>query len=115
MTGNATFRYGSFYLQPDLVDNALEKAKENETVKEKLGELQPHNFFRLLEGEVFYKNNNSSVAITVSILGTQGRGKLDIWAQKIAEKWEYDSIAVRIKKPEKLRIPIFTNNQTLSN
>ncbi len=107
MTGDATFRYGSIYIQPALVDNALEKAKENERVIEKLGELSPHTFFRLLEGEVEYANNNKTVAITVGIIGSKGRAKLDILADQKGDNWEYQKITVRIKKPEKETITIF--------
>ncbi len=106
MTGDATFRYGSIYIQPALVDNALEKAKENERVIEKLGELSPHDFFRLLEGEVEYSNNNKTVAVTVGIVGSKGRAKLDILADQKGNNWEYQKITVRIKKPKKETIKI---------
>ncbi|MBL0683498.1 cytochrome c oxidase assembly factor Coa1 family protein [Aquimarina mytili] len=109
MTGTATFRYGSVLMQPDLIQNAHEKAKVNEKVIEKLGELSPHDFFRLLEGEVMYSNHNKTVAITVGIIGTKGRGKLDIIANRNKENWEYQKIIVRIKKPTKERIKILEN------
>ncbi|GAA4277120.1 hypothetical protein GCM10022259_18440 [Aquimarina mytili] len=96
-------------MQPDLIQNAHEKAKVNEKVIEKLGELSPHDFFRLLEGEVMYSNHNKTVAITVGIIGTKGRGKLDIIANRNKENWEYQKIIVRIKKPTKERIKILEN------
>ncbi|MEW7290881.1 cytochrome c oxidase assembly factor Coa1 family protein [Aquimarina sp. 2304DJ70-9] len=107
MTGNATLRYGSVLAQPDLINNAHEKAKVNEKVIEKLGELSPHDFFRLLEGEVMYSNNDKTLAITVGIIGSRGRGKLDIIAQRNKKTWEYQKITVRIKKPKKETIKIF--------
>ncbi len=106
-TGDATFRYGSVYIQPTLIDNALEKAKENEQVIKKLGELSPHTFFRLLEGEVEYANNNKTVAITVGVIGSKGRAKLDILADQKGDNWEYQKITIRIKKPKKETITIF--------
>ncbi|GAA3513339.1 hypothetical protein GCM10022393_28920 [Aquimarina addita] len=106
LTGNAAFRYGSVYLDQTLVTNAFIKAKEHKTVTQKLGELSPVDFFQLLEGEVQYSNNNTSIEVTVGIKGTKGRGKMDIVAHKNNQQWEYDVINVRIKKPEKELIKI---------
>lgn len=106
MTGNAVFRYGSVYVQPNLTGNALEIAKKNDRVIEKLGELSPIDFFRLLEGEVEYANHNTSIALTVGIRGTKGKGKLDIVAYKQGANWKYQKITVRIKKPKKESIEI---------
>ncbi len=106
MTGNATFRYGSVLVQPDLIHNAHRKAQVNENVIEKLGHLSSHNFFRLLEGEVTYANDYNTVTITVGIRGTKGRGKLDIIANRDKENWQYQKITVRIKGPYKVCIPI---------
>ncbi len=106
ITGNATFRYGSVYLQPALINNALQKAKENDLVIKKLGELRPHDFFRLLEGEVEYLDDDKTIAVTVGIIGTKGRAKLDILANKKGNHWEYQKITVRIKKPKKETILI---------
>ncbi|MBG6131374.1 hypothetical protein IWQ47_002757 [Aquimarina sp. EL_43] len=106
MTGNAAFRYGSVYVQPNLTENALEIAKKNDRVIEKLGKLSPIDFFRLLEGEVEYSNHNTSIALTVGIRGTKGKAKLDIVANKKGVNWEYQKITVRIKKPKKESITI---------
>lgn len=106
MTGNAAFRYGSVFVQPNLTENALEIAKKNDRVIEKLGELSPVDFFRLLEGEVEYSNHNTSIALTVGIRGTKGKAKLDIVAYKKGANWEYQKITVRIKKPKKESIKI---------
>ncbi len=107
ITGNATYRYGSVYLQPSIIKNAQKKAEENDLVIEKLGNLQPHNFFHLLEGEVAYLNQNKSVMITVGIIGSKGRAKLDIVANRNGKDWKYQKITVRIKKPKKEIIKIF--------
>ena len=109
MTGNATFRYGAVYLQPDLIENARVIAAKNKKVQEKFGELQSHSFLQLLEGEVIYADNNESITLTVGLIGSKNRGKLDIEAHKVNKKWKYDSIAVRIKKPKKVRIVVLSN------
>ncbi len=107
LTGDATFRYGSVYLQPKLINNAIDKANQNNEVTSELGQLQPTDFFRLLEGEVTYQNNNSLIAVTVGLRGENGkRGKLDILAKKVDKQWEYQKITVRIKKPVKKTIKI---------
>ncbi len=107
MTGDALFRYGSVYAQPSLVNNAIEITKENDLVIEKLGELSPHDFFRLLEGEVQYLNHNNGIAITVGIRSINGKkAKLDIIAHQNGKNWEYQKITVRIKKPKKETIKI---------
>lgn len=106
MTGNATWRYGTVYLQPDLIENARVIAGKNKQVQEKFGKLQPHNFLQLLEGEVVYAENNESITITVGLIGSKNRGKLDIKARKVNKNWEYDVIRVRIKKPERLTIVV---------
>ncbi len=107
MTGDAIFRYGSVYVQPSLVNNAIEIAKENDLVIEKLGELSPHDFFRLLEGEVQYLDHNNGIAITVGIRSINGKkAKLDIIAYQNGQDWEYQKITIRIKKPIKETIKI---------
>jgi len=106
MTGNAAFRYGSVHLQPELVNKAYEMARKNELVTEKLGQLSPHNFLRLIEGDVLYSNNNKTVAVTVNLLGSKKKGKLDILANKQNNHWIYQEIKVRIKKPIKETIMI---------
>ncbi len=107
MTGNATFRYGSAHLQPGLIDKAYEMADENEIVNQKLGKLSSYNFLRLIEGDVLYSDNHNTVAVTVNLLGTKKKGKLDIIAHRKGKHWEYQKITVRIKKPEKESIKIF--------
>ncbi len=107
MTGNATFRYGSVYLQPKLVNEAYDMASKNEMVTQKLGELSPYNFLRLIEGDVMYSNNDNVVDVTINLLGSKKKGKLDIVAHRNGKDWEYQKIIIRIKKPKKETIKIF--------
>lgn len=110
MTGNALFRYGSAYLQPGLIEEAYEIANQNEIVTQKLGKLSPYTFLRLIEGHVAYTNDNTIVKITVNLIGTKKKGKLDIVALREGENWKYQKIVVRIKKPQKETITILENN-----
>ena len=105
LTGDATFRYGAVYLQPQLINNAIEIANKDPKVKNEFGEIAPTDIFRLLEGEVYYPEGTSEVKLTIGLRNTfDKRAKLDIVASKKNEIWEYHKITVRIKKPEKKRI-----------
>ncbi|MBP2832404.1 hypothetical protein J8281_09425 [Aquimarina sp. U1-2] len=106
-TGDATFRYGAVHLQPGLIEEARNMASKNEMVIEKLGTLRNYNFLRLIEGEVRYSDDDNTVHISVNLLGSKKKGKLDILAHKKQGSWEYQNIAVRIKKPKKETIEIF--------
>ena len=114
LIGDATSRYTSILLQPELIENARKIANENKEVNTKFGKLQPHNFLNLIEGEVRYTTNKKRVAISIKLEGTRKKGILDVYAQKKVDTWEYDSIAVRIKKPEKVVIPVYKRTTKLS-
>jgi len=107
LTGNATFRFGSIIVQPDLVNSAWEIAREDDEVVQKFGTLSPVSFLQKLEGEVCYSDDNSAVHLSVGILGEKRKGKLDIKAHREDGKWVYDTIAARIKKPKKEIINVF--------
>ena len=105
LTGDATFRYGAVYLQPQLINDAIEIANKDPEVKSEFGEIAPTDIFRLLEGEVYYPQSTSQVKLTIGLRNTlDKKAKLDIVASKKNEIWEYHKITVRIKKPEKKRI-----------
>ena len=105
LTGDATFRYGAIYLQPQLINDAIEIANKDPKVKSEFGEIAPTDIFRLLEGEVYYPQSSSQVKLTIGLRNTlDKKAKLDIVASKKNEIWEYHKITVRIKKPEKKRI-----------
>lgn len=88
-------------MDPAIYDNALEIAKREPKVVELLGDIKPIDVFRVLEGDVLYTDNNTTIKITVGLQGSKKRGKLDIKAKKVNKKWEYKFIRVRTKKPKK--------------
>ncbi|UZO80992.1 hypothetical protein NBT05_00585 [Aquimarina sp. ERC-38] len=104
---NAPLRYGSVYLQPQLTENARLIANKNKEVQTMFGTLAKPNFLNFIQGEVFYSKDYQRVAVSVKLIGKKKNGILDYWARNIGNKWEYDSVAVRIKKPEKVRIVVF--------
>ncbi len=80
----------------------------NKTVISILGELQPIDKLAILEGQVNFSEDNTSVKSSIRIIGKKGKGVMDIVANKVDNKWNYKTIDVRIKKPKKLKqtIPI---------
>jgi len=98
--GNAVTDIAKVYTDTSIYENALEKAKDNTQVITVLGDLAPIDTFAIVEGAVFYSNNNETVNITVRIKGSKGKGKLDIVAHKVKERWDYELIKIRIKDPK---------------
>lgn len=105
--------FAQAYAEPSLYEDALEKARENERVNEVLGNLQPIDKLTLLEGNVVYSEDNSSVALTFRITGSKGKGKMDISALRNNGVWEYELIKIRIKDP-KQEIIVVDKNQMLA-
>jgi hypothetical protein len=83
-----------------LYEKAIEKAKTNKRVLEVLGEIEPIDKLAILEGNTIYSNSNNSVALSIRIKGSKGKGKMDISAEKNGAEWEYKTINIRIKNPK---------------
>lgn len=88
------------YSDSSLYENALKEAQKNERVKEVLGSLEPIDNMAILEGFVEYLNNNNSVNTSVRVKGSKGNGKMDIFANREGENWEYEKVNIRIKEPK---------------
>lgn len=88
------------YSDDSLYEKAIEKAKTNERVLEILGEIEPIDKLAIFEGNAIYSNNNNSVALSIRIKGSKGKGKMDISAEKNGTVWEYKTINIRIKEPK---------------
>ena len=88
------------YSDTELFNNALEKAKVNETVVSILGDVQSIDQLAILEGQVNYSEDNTAVKSSIRISGTKGKARLDIMAHKVENHWIYSTINVRIKKPK---------------
>ncbi len=88
------------YADVSIYENAIEKAQQNEQVKELLGELKPIGNMAIVEGSVIYSNNNNSVDMSLRIKGSKGRGKIDISADRNESEWNYKKINIRIKEPK---------------
>jgi len=51
----------------------------------------------ITEGFVSYSDDNKKVKTTIRIIGTKGKGKLDILAERNLGNWIYKEIKIRIK------------------
>lgn len=98
--GNAITDIAKVYADASVYENALEKVKVDDRVIAVLGNVETIDKFAIVEGSVFYSNNNSKLNITIRIKGSKGKGKLDIIANKINGIWDYEIIKVRIKDPK---------------
>ncbi|MEH6765668.1 MAG: cytochrome c oxidase assembly factor Coa1 family protein [Aequorivita antarctica] len=87
------------YTDVELYENALEKANANERVSELLGDIQPIDKLAILEGQVEYSNNNTTVNSSIRVVGLKGKAIIDISADRINDTWSYKKIQIRIKAP----------------
>lgn len=98
------------YSDTEIVDSAISITNKNKRIKEILGDIQPMTKMTMLEGYVTYSKNIDSVFMALTIKGSKGKGKgkLDIYAFKKNNKWEFERLLVRLKEPKfrKESIPI---------
>lgn len=87
------------YSDTELYENALEKVKSDKRAIEILGEIQPIDNFAILEGSVKYSANYKTVNSSIRLKGAKGKGMMDITANRIDSKWNYEKINLRIEKP----------------
>ena len=96
-----TVNFVQAYLDKDLYQNALIKAKKDERVKMIFGELQPIDKLAILEGEVGYSNDNKTVNMSLKINGSKENGTMHILANREGEKWIYEKIDIIAKRENK--------------
>lgn len=92
--------FAQAYSDNSLYEKAIEKAKTNDRVLEVIGAIEPIDKLAILEGNVIYSNNNTSVELSVRVKGSKGKGKMDISANKNGEDWNYKKIRIRVKEPK---------------
>ena len=96
--GENSFDIVKAYADSDLIEIAIDKANENNEVKELLGTLEPIDKMAKLEGSVKYSNNDKSVDISVRVRGSKEKGRMRIIAERNGETWDYKKIDIGIKK-----------------
>jgi hypothetical protein len=109
MTGH-TMDFAQAYLDKSLYENAIEKTKNNEKVKEIFGELEPIDKLAILEGDVVYSNDNKTVKMSVRIKGSKEKGTMHILANKENKNWKYEKINI-ISKKQKNKVNIIDNSE----
>ena len=107
--GGITTDFAKAYADTELYENALKKVNANEKVNELLGEIEPLGKLAILEGQIEYSNDNQKVKSTVRIIGTKGKARMDITADRINDIWNYSKINVRIKNPPEKKQTIEIN------
>ena len=97
--GNQVVQITKTYADTELYEYPFHKAQNDRRIIDLLGQLKPIDQLAILEGEVQYSNNNTTVDLSFRIRGEKRNARLDIAANKINGKWNYSKINVRIKKP----------------
>ena len=85
------------YADTALYENAIIEVKKNTQATNVLGEILPMDNMAITEGFVSYSDDNKKVKTTIRIVGTKGKGKLDILAERNLGNWIYKEIKIRIK------------------
>lgn len=86
------------FVDTPLYENAIKKSNTNEDVLSVLGKLQPVDELAILESNVEYGDDNTSVNLSVRVQGNKAKGKMDVVAVKKGKAWEYKMIKIRIKQ-----------------
>jgi hypothetical protein len=84
----------------ELYQNTLQKARQSKEVSKALGNLNPIDQLAIIESNVEYSNNNTSVNLSVRVTGSKGKGRMDVVANKVNNSWNYQAIKIRIKDPK---------------
>ncbi len=102
--------FAQAYIDKPLYENAIEKARNKEKVKEIFGKLEPIDKLAILEGDVGYSNDNKTVKMSVRISGSKEKGTMYILANRENENWNYEKIEI-ISKKQKKKINIIDSNE----
>lgn len=86
------------FVDTPLYENAIKKSNTNEDVLSVLGKLQPVDELAILESNVEYGDDNTSVNLSVRVQGNKAKGKMDVVAVKKGKAWEYKMIKIRINQ-----------------
>ena len=98
--GNDINSFVAVYAESEIYENALDIAKENEEVKQKLWNLEPIDFLAVIEGAIKYSNNNNTIDASFRVNGTKGKGRIAFSADRNGKEWEYKKIHIGIRKPK---------------
>lgn len=97
-SGSNAADFAQAYVDTPLYENAVKKSNANEDVLSVLGKLEPVDELAILESNVEYGDDNTSVNLSVRVQGKKATGKMDVVAVKKGKAWEYEKIKIRIKQ-----------------
>ncbi|MFS4415137.1 cytochrome c oxidase assembly factor Coa1 family protein [Maribacter sp. 2307ULW6-5] len=101
------------HTETQVLDSALVLASGNQQVVALLGTLQPLGKLAIVEGSHRYAEDYGRLEITVDVRGDNPqadiRSKMDVVVTKKEDRWQYELVQIRIKKPRHIKqtIPIF--------
>ena len=88
------------YSDTKVFEKAIAIANANSKVKTTIGTIEAIDKLTILEGNIIYSNNDTSIASTIRIKGNQKQGKMDFTANKKGNEWFFQKITVRCKNPK---------------
>ncbi|MFY8110474.1 MAG: cytochrome c oxidase assembly factor Coa1 family protein [Flavobacterium sp.] len=90
------------YSDTKIFEKAIAIANANSEVKTTIGTIEAIDKLAILEGNIVYANNDSSIASTIRVKGNHNQGKMDFTANKKGSEWIFQKITVRCKNAEKV-------------
>lgn len=88
------------YSDTKVFEKAIAIANANSKSKSTFGTIEAIDKLTILEGNIVYSNNDTSIASTIRIKGNHNRGKMDFTANKKGIEWVFQKITVRCKNPK---------------
>jgi len=89
------------YSDTKVFEKVLAIANANSDVKTTIGTIEAIDKLTILEGNIVYSNNDTSIASTIRIKGNLNQGKMDFTANKKGNEWIFQKITIRCKNPKK--------------
>lgn len=88
------------YSDTKVFEKAIEIANANPKVKTTIGTIEAIDKLAILEGNIIYSNNNTSIASTIRIKGNHKQAKMDFTANKKGNEWIFQKVTIRYKNPK---------------
>jgi hypothetical protein len=88
------------YSDTKIFEKAIEIANANPKVKTTIGTIEAIDKLAILEGNIIYSNNATSIESTIRIKGNHNQGKMDFTANKKGNEWIFQKVTIRCKNPK---------------
>lgn len=97
---NETPQFIKAYSDTQVFEKAIALANVNSKVKSTFGTIEAIDKLTILEGNIVYSNNDTSIESTIRIKGNHNHGKMDFTANKKGNEWVFQKITIRCKNPK---------------